>query len=285
MTSFEFAGHFLDLRQGRLRRAHVDVQLRHKSFSLLAYLVQNRGRVIGKDELFSVIWPEVTVSDGSLTQCIADIRRCLGPAARSLIRTVPRRGYILDESDVQLTMPEAIGLERPRQAEQSFERTAPPFEFDDPNARAGGEAPAANRPDIQALRNVPILALLDSPRLKLVAFTSERLSLAEGDVLFYQGERADAAYIVLSGSLDAYLERSGGRFHLSRNAEHAVIGEMGLINNAPRSATIVAGSAVEVLRISKDVFLDLIAEVPTMALAIMREQIARLNQTEKRLKE
>jgi CRP-like cAMP-binding protein len=60
---------------------------------------------------------------------------------------------------------------------------------------------------------------------------------------------------------------------------------MGLINNAPRSATIVAGSAVEVLRISKDVFLDLIAEVPTMALAIMREQIARLNQTEKRLKE
>src|SRR5215470_15027831 len=101
MMSFEFAGHVLDLRQGRLRKDGVDVSLRRKSFSLLAYLVQNSGRVLGKEELVAAIWPDVEVSDDSLTQCMKDIRKALGPEGSGFIRTVPRRGYIVDEARIR----------------------------------------------------------------------------------------------------------------------------------------------------------------------------------------
>src|SRR5262245_60565659 len=102
MTSFEFAGHVLDLQLGRLRRGDEDLALRSKSFLLLAYFIQNSGRVLGKDELVSAIWPDVTVSDDSLTQCIKEIRRALGQGASGLIRTVPRRGYFADDRRINI---------------------------------------------------------------------------------------------------------------------------------------------------------------------------------------
>ena len=102
VISFEFAGHILDLQQGRLRRGGVDVALRRKSFSLLTYLVQNSGRVLGKDELVAAIWPDVEVSDDSLAQCMKDIRKALGAEGAGFIQTVPRRGYIVDDSRIHL---------------------------------------------------------------------------------------------------------------------------------------------------------------------------------------
>lgn len=98
MSVFEFAGHTLDLRQGRLRNRAGDVSLRPKSLALLIHFIKNPGRVIGKDELIGAVWPDVTVSDDSLSQCLKDIRVALGAEAEGLVRTVPRRGYILDES-------------------------------------------------------------------------------------------------------------------------------------------------------------------------------------------
>ncbi|MBN9072198.1 MAG: winged helix-turn-helix domain-containing protein [Rhizobiales bacterium] len=97
MAVFEFAGHTLDLNQGRLRNAAGDVALRPKSLSLLTYFVRNPGRVIAKDELVQAVWPDTFVSDDSLSQCLKDIRNALGAEAEGLIRTIPRRGYVLDE--------------------------------------------------------------------------------------------------------------------------------------------------------------------------------------------
>jgi putative ABC transport system ATP-binding protein len=139
-----------------------------------------------------------------------------------------------------------------------------------------------DQPEIQALRDVPIFAMLDTPRLKLIAFTSARVTLADGQILFREGDSADAAYIILSGSVAVFREGADGPTHLSTVGRHGIIGEMGLISGAPRSATIVAASDVTVLRINKDVFLDLLGELPSVALAIMREQIGRLNNAERR---
>ncbi|MBB3396934.1 winged helix-turn-helix domain-containing protein [Rhizobium sp. BK060] len=97
MSMFEFAGHQLDLQQGRLRKGGQDVRLRPKSLRLLTYLLENSGRVVTKDELVSAVWPNVAVTDGSLSQCMTDIRRTLGEGAAKLIRTIPCRGYALDE--------------------------------------------------------------------------------------------------------------------------------------------------------------------------------------------
>ncbi len=85
----------LDLARGRLTGPQGDIALRAKSFGLLAHLARNRGRVIAKDELIAAVWPDVTVSDESLTQCVHDLRRALGADGPQLLRTVPRRGYML----------------------------------------------------------------------------------------------------------------------------------------------------------------------------------------------
>lgn len=134
MSVFEFAGHRLDLRQGRLRNGAGDVTLRAKSLALLTYLVRNPGRVIGKEELIGAVWPNTFVSDESLSQCLKDIRSTLGPAAEGFIRTVPRRGYVLDEERLRsvdadgqtsAALPDQAHAERPSIAVLPFETAGP----------------------------------------------------------------------------------------------------------------------------------------------------------------
>ena len=86
----------LDLARGRLTGPDGDVALRAKSFALLCHLARHRGRVMHKDALIAAVWPGLNVTDESLTQCIHDVREALGPSAAGLLRTVPRRGYVLD---------------------------------------------------------------------------------------------------------------------------------------------------------------------------------------------
>jgi DNA-binding winged helix-turn-helix (wHTH) protein len=86
----------LDLRQQELRdAAGARIDLRHQSFNVLRHLATSPGRVISKDELLATNWPGLSVTEDSLTQCISEIRRLLGEAGRNLIRTVPRRGYVM----------------------------------------------------------------------------------------------------------------------------------------------------------------------------------------------
>ncbi len=86
----------LDLRQQELRDATgARVDLRHQSFNVLRHLATSPGRVVSKDELLAANWPGLTVTEDSLTQCISEIRRTLGESGRELIRTVPRRGYMM----------------------------------------------------------------------------------------------------------------------------------------------------------------------------------------------
>lgn len=98
---YEFAGHTLDLGRGRLRRGHEDVAIRPKSLALLTYLLENAGRVIDKEELIGAVWPNSIVTDDSLSQCLKDVRSALGPAAEGFIRTVPRRGYIVEAESIR----------------------------------------------------------------------------------------------------------------------------------------------------------------------------------------
>lgn len=98
---YEFGGHTLDLGRRRLRHGDDDIALRPKSLALLIYLVENPGRVIDKEELIGALWPDTIVSDDSLSQCLKDVRAALGTDAENLVRTVPRRGYIVDEGQVR----------------------------------------------------------------------------------------------------------------------------------------------------------------------------------------
>ena len=92
---YSFAGYTLDLRQGCLRAGDRQIELRPKSFALLCYLVENAGRLVPKDELVNALWPHVVVTDESLTRCVSDVRLALNDVGQDIIKTVPRRGYLL----------------------------------------------------------------------------------------------------------------------------------------------------------------------------------------------
>ena len=89
----EFA---LDLTRGCLRSGDRDIDLRPKAFAVLHHLAKNAGRLVPKQELYQAVWPGVVVSDDSLVQCIRELRDKLGDEGHRLIKTVHRRGYLLD---------------------------------------------------------------------------------------------------------------------------------------------------------------------------------------------
>jgi len=96
LEQIQIAEFTLDLRQQELRdAAGARIDLRHQSFNVLRHLATSPGRVISKDELLATNWPGLTVTEDSLTQCISEIRRALREFGRDLIRTVPRRGYMM----------------------------------------------------------------------------------------------------------------------------------------------------------------------------------------------
>lgn len=111
---FTFAGYGLDLARGRLTGPDGDVALRAKSFELLSYLVRNAGRVISRDELLDRVWPDVTVTEDSLTQAVHDIRRALGGSGLDLLRTVPRRGYVFTGAEPSASGPAGSPMPKPR---------------------------------------------------------------------------------------------------------------------------------------------------------------------------
>ena len=94
-----------------MRVGGAAVSLRPKTFALLAYLAGRPGRLLTKDELIEAVWPDVTVTDDSLVQCISELRAAFGDDGQSLIKTVPRRGYLLDATPVEATQAdEASGI-------------------------------------------------------------------------------------------------------------------------------------------------------------------------------
>lgn len=86
----------LDLLAGELFTADGQLAgLRKQALDVLVVLGRRAGQVVGKDELMRLVWPNVVVGEGSLTQAIADIRRVLGDSEHRVIRNVARRGYML----------------------------------------------------------------------------------------------------------------------------------------------------------------------------------------------
>src|SRR4029077_2439457 len=85
----------LDLERLTLHGPSGPADLRRKSFDVLRYLVEHAGRVVTKDELVKAIWPNVTVGDESLAKCISEVRHAIGDESQQIIKTVPRRGYLI----------------------------------------------------------------------------------------------------------------------------------------------------------------------------------------------
>ena len=86
----------VDFRREEVRRPDgVRIDLGSRAFAVLRCLAAHAGRVVAKDDLLAECWPGVIVTEDSLTQSISAIRQALGEGARDVVRTAPRRGYVL----------------------------------------------------------------------------------------------------------------------------------------------------------------------------------------------
>lgn len=126
------------------------------------------------------------------------------------------------------------------------------------------------------LRKIPMFAKLDASKLKLLAFTSELVNYQDGDVLFHFGDGADSAYVIMQGAVDITVETNTGFIVASTLQQDQLFGEMALLNNAPRNATLKAKGELLVMKISADMFLQLLSENSEMALDVMRQLSAKL---------
>lgn len=139
--------------------------------------------------------------------------------------------------------------------------------------------------EVELLRRVPLFANVAPAKLKLLAFTSERISYAAGQTLFNQGDQGDAAYVVLSGSADVLVDSPSGQIKVATLEPNTIVGEIAILCEVARTATVKAAAPLEALRIRKDHFLRLLAEFPEMTVEIMRVLADRLSHTTAELTE
>jgi CRP/FNR family transcriptional regulator, cyclic AMP receptor protein len=137
--------------------------------------------------------------------------------------------------------------------------------------------------DVEALRNVPMFAKIEPSKLKLLAFTSERLTYPAGDDLFRQGDVADAAYIILAGEAEVLVETPEGEVRVAELGASNIVGEIAILCDVPRTATIRARTELVTLRIAKDGFFHLVNQFPQIAVEVMKELASRLQTTTQQL--
>ena len=133
--------------------------------------------------------------------------------------------------------------------------------------------------EVELLRKVPLFAHLDPAKLKLLAFTSTRASFKPGQELFHQGDEGDAAYLILSGEAEVVADTPTGEVPVATVGQNAIIGEIAILCEVPRTASVRATSRLDTLKIEKEHFLRLIREFPDMGVEIMRELGQRLSKT------
>ena len=137
--------------------------------------------------------------------------------------------------------------------------------------------------EAELLRKVPFFGGLDPAKLKLLAFTSRALKFGPGEDLMRAGDPADSAYVIIEGEVEIIGRTPTGEFLIGVLGHHSLIGEMGVITNAPRGTTVRAKGAVRALRIAGDVFLRLLTDNPGCALHVMRDLSGRVNTGNARL--
>src|ERR1700730_43409 len=152
-VQFVFENHVLDTSRQELSCGGEGVPVEPQVFDLLRYLLENRDRVVSKDDLFENIWESRIVSESTLTSRINAVRRAVGDSGRDqrLVRTIARRGFRFI-GEVRVRDGEAPPEVRPEQI------APPPSGHDDAQPKSGLSTVA--------------LAALDRPAIAVLPFTN-----------------------------------------------------------------------------------------------------------------
>lgn len=137
LVRFHFDGVTVDLKQHRIERDGIDVAAEPQVIDVLAYLINNRDRVVSKEELLDSVWGDRFVSESALTSRIKSVRRCVGDdgKAQRVIRTAHGRGYqFVAELHEAPTTPASTRTQAESNEPKRLARVSPPA-----NATVGRE--------------------------------------------------------------------------------------------------------------------------------------------------
>ena len=139
----------------------------------------------------------------------------------------------------------------------------------------------SSRPHVQALLDeVELFSGLDGPTRLALGDAVENLEIAGGDVLMSQGDAADCLYVVISGRLSARVDRADGTSYRAGHVGRGeVVGEMALITQEPRAATVVAERDTQLLRLPTAAFDRLVASNPASLRAIAGQVVQRMRRS------
>ena len=134
------------------------------------------------------------------------------------------------------------------------------------------------------LRNVPLFSVLPENQLSLLTTLMSRKSFPRGTTIIAAGDQTESLYVVISGRLKVMISDDEGReVILAILGPNEFFGEMGLIDDQPRSASVVALEACELLSLSKRDFKKCLAENFEMAMTVMRGLVTRLREADQKI--
>ncbi|MCA3359502.1 MAG: winged helix-turn-helix domain-containing protein [Roseomonas sp.] len=223
--TLRFGGVVFDPVRGSIVAANgAETVLRAKTLALLGLLLESAGRVVSANEILDRIWGDVTVTPDSVTQCIGELRRAFGPAGTELLKTLPRRGYVLTAAPdappsapalMEIATPEVEIIDRPADhlliaaSVPTLAVLRPRWLGPDPEDPWLTEGIAHDITEILTRFREPVV----------ISSNSSRLIGVEGDDFSEAARKLCARYLVTS-----VLRSSGERLRLSIGLEDASSG-------------------------------------------------------------
>ena len=214
-----------------------------------------------------LIYNQATTAVDAKTQAIISERIKKEMTGRGLI-------WVDDPNDFANKFDRVLHMERGKVSEATKEKARtrrPEIENDSAETELDRE--------VNMLANIPFFAGMERSQLKLLAFTAERQEFEEGQYFFLQGNFAEVAYVILKGSGEVLVDTDDGQICVATAQKGEIVGELALLCDAPRTASIRAKSPVTVLSISKDVFIKHVQGNSEISANLTRIIAGRLEET------
>ncbi len=136
---------------------------------------------------------------------------------------------------------------------------------------------------VQVLQEMPLFRNIDLKRLRVVAMMGESQAYRARERLFEKGDEGDAAFIIIDGEVEVLVPVEGSEQSVAVLGKGEIFGELAVICDQTRSSAIAARSELEVLRLDRNVVLNLMREFPDISLEMVRILGGRLERTTQEL--
>jgi len=133
--------------------------------------------------------------------------------------------------------------------------------------------------EVELLRRVPMFSGIEPAKLKLLAYTSDVVTYEPGQVLVRKDDVGDAAYVIITGDAEVTVPADGGDIAVAELHDGDFFGEIAILCDTPRTATVTAKGKLTALRIRKETFFQLLHQFPEMAVELTRLLAERLTRT------